>query len=195
LTFLSKKDAPLAMAFEIFLQSFRSGAPGGGNAAGALALLLDFGAEQDEFGAWQVDLDDEGSAEVTGLAELKNARPGGRWKLACTVRLSELTPRGADLLFGLAQAGLMALIFPHDAAEGGAVVLLADGVSRDNLPGDRVYDAPEGISNPTELRDALLPWMPELWSDADDQRKAYLLGKNGITAQLWAWMRGRIQGS
>ncbi len=178
------------MALDVYLQSFRDGAPGGGDAMGALALIRAFGAELDDLGAWQIDLGEGVAAELTGLPDLDDAQPQEEWALSCVVRLSDLTPRGADFLFGLAQSGLMAIIVPHQDAPGGAYVLLPMEVDPDDLPDEDLFDAPEGVENSNELFDVLDPLGAGHWSVQEDELTAAPIARVGLFARLVNLFRG-----
>ena len=178
------------MALDVYLQSFLNGAPGGGDAMGALSLMRAFGAELDDFGAWQVDLGDGIAAEVTGLADLAEAQPNDIWALSALVRLSDLTPRGADFLFGLAQSGLMTVILPNQEAPGGAYVMLPMDVDPAHLPDEALFDAPEGIENSNEMYSVLEPLQVGHWTVQDDELTATPQPRQGVIARFLDWLRG-----
>jgi hypothetical protein len=179
------------MALDVYLQSFQDGLAGGGDAASALAFLQRYRADLDGFGAWQIDLDDEGGVEVTGLSDLEEAEPDEAWALSCLVRLAEWTPRSADFLFGLAQRGRMAVIVPHEDAPGGAYVLLPMDVDREDLPDEDSFDAPEGIESARELFAALAPLQQAHRADRGGDESYFRRRKPGVIARFWRLVRGK----
>ena len=179
------------MALDVYLKSFLGGAPGGGDARGALTLVETFGAELDDLGAWQIDLGDGVAAEVSGLADLAEAEAGEFWELACLVRLSDLTPRGADFLFGLAQSGLMVVIYPHQEAPHGAYVYVPMEVDAVDLPSDALFDAAEGIETSNELHSVLAPLQLGHWSVQEDELTPARTVRAGLFARLSEWLWGR----
>lgn len=180
------------MALDVYLQSFRKGVPGGGDAAGALALLRAFGARLDDLGAWQLELGDGTGAEVTGMENLRQQKRSRRIPaLSCLVRLSELTPRAADFLFGLAQSGTMAVIVPHQDAPGGAYVLLPMQVDPADLPAEALFDAPEGIDTSDELYAVLARLQDRHWgTDSPGHAPPQLQVTAGFLARFIGWLRG-----
>ncbi len=179
------------MAIDVYLKSFLGGVPGGGDAAGALGLFATFGATRDEFGAWQIELSDGVAAEVTDLQDLSEAEPGDFMSLSCLVRLSELTPRGADFLFGLAQSGLMAVIYPYEDAPLGAYVLVPMEVDPADLPDDALFDAAEGIESSNELYAALEPLQLGRWMVDEGALTPRHLPHDGFWARIKDWIAGR----
>lgn len=130
------------MTVEVYLRSF------GGAGADTGALLIAFGAELDSLGAWQVDLGDGASAEVSGLGAPAGQPDGAR---AGLVRLTGLTKRGADLLYALARGGGFAMILPDPEGSDGVRIFLPDRFDRALLPASASADQAQTAESPAAL--------------------------------------------
>ena len=128
------------MTLEVYLLSF------GPQGADTETLLIALGAEQDGFGAWQVDLGDGAAAEVSGLGGGHGQKSGAR---AGLVRLTGLTKRGGDLLYAIARGGGFALILPDPEVSGGVRVFLPSGFDPALVPLTPPYDAAQSVENPS----------------------------------------------
>ncbi len=180
------------MALEVYLESFMGGEPGGGDAGAALAILRAFGARRDDFGAWQLEFGEGAAAEVTGFERLDETAADNAQALSCLVRLSDLTPRGADFLFELAQNAVLAIIVPHEEAPNGVYVLVPMEVDPADLPAAPPFDTPRGVDHSGTLFALLNPLQAGRWSVWDDElnpRQREL--EPSWTQRIMDWLRRR----